>query len=108
MESKKQIEVRVCDFCKSSDQCYQKCACCGKDVCYDCRKKVGIEYEHSTSCSGSGDGFYCHDCDQKDKSELHSAFVLIRSLRLEWTGFYADYRRRSEEVEKRLAQLQRP
>lgn len=106
MNGKKEVEIRICDFCEKSDQCYYKCDCCGKDVCFDCRDNVGVQYEHSMCCSGTGDGFYCHACDASDKSDLHTAFVRIRSLRLEAQAFYEGHRTRSDEAEKRLKEIQ--
>ena len=106
MKTSKTIESHVCDFCKQSDQCYDKCVTCGKDVCYDCKKVAGVEYPHSVCCSGSGDGFYCHECDAKDSTSLHAAYVAIRSLRLEAESFYRGYRERSEKAELRLKELQ--
>ena len=106
MKSIKTIEFDKCDFCVSDEGCYNKCLGCGKDVCYDCCKTVGVRYESGVHSSGSGDGFYCHQCDQLPaKTPIHSAYQEIRSLRMEGEGFYKDLRRRAEEVEERLRRL---
>lgn len=106
MKATKTVEYRQCDFCRSdSDSCFHKCLSCGKDVCYSCKDKVGVEYRRAVSVSGSGDGFYCHDCDEKDTSELHTAYQQMRSLTRESEGFYTDFRKRSEVAEKKVKQL---
>lgn len=106
MKTTKTIETKTCDFC-GADDCYYKCLRCGKDVCYECKKKAGIEYQHSICCSGSGDGFYCHECDKADKSPLHAAYQEIRSLRNESDGFWEDFKKRSDAAEARLKKLQK-
>lgn len=100
------VEYRQCDFCTDTYQdCYRHCLGCGKDVCYECMKRVGVEYPHSFWCTGTGDGFYCHDCDASDNSALHNAYQTIRSLRLEANGYHENFKARAEAVENRIKKL---
>jgi hypothetical protein len=105
MKITKTVEASICDFCGTDRSVFFHCCACGKDACWDCHNKVGVEYKHGVYCGGSGDGYYCHDCDATDKSPLHSAYQGIRSLRLEEQDFYQDFRKRVNEAESLMKGL---
>ena len=50
-------EVHYCDDCKKeleeyNNGCFSsyKCECCRNEVCYDCSKSIGIEYDYYYFC----------------------------------------------------------
>lgn len=104
-KKRKYVDYNQCDFCCSEEDCYSKCLTCGKDVCYECKKTVGVSYEHSVFWGGSGDGFYCYACDAITKSKIHTAYRLIRALRLEGQGFNAEFSLKAKEANKYVEQL---
>ena len=98
-------ETHFCDSCgKEEGQYIYTCDECGKELCFDCRKTQAKEYPHSVSCSGSGDGLYCVECDAKllkaGTNKRHQAFRGIERLRLESRAFYEDFKNRCEVAEK--------
>lgn len=102
--------VHVCDKC-ASPQVWGIDAClnCGAEHCYDCKKTEGREYAHAVHVSGSGDGYYCNDCDAKLTKEgtdkRHKMYRYVKSLRDEGKAWSEDYRRRCDLAEKQLAEL---
>jgi hypothetical protein len=99
------IQQSYCDFCGEKASGYQLCLSCGRDFCYDCARKHGVEYNHGVHCAGSGDGLYCLECDQKMREKgdrLHSAYVKIHILREQEKSFYEDFKTRCEAAENEL------
>lgn len=107
MKKTKTIESAVCDFCGAED-CFYQCIECGKDICWDCRDKEGVQYPHSVKCSGTGDGYYCHACNSTSRTPLHTSYLRVRALRLESEAYWQDFRKRCDEAEKSVkCQLER-
>lgn len=103
-------EVFVCDICGEEDNYMQQCTGCGIHICNACEHdNEAVSYQHAVSFSGSGDGFYCLDCDKKFKESkdnpLYNAYMHIQSLRAEHAAFYADFRNRQDEAEKHVEHL---
>ena len=101
-------EITLCDSCEKESY-LESCLRCGVEHCYDCKKLKGIEYTHGVRFSGTGDGYYCNECDSilftKEHSELHSAYVRIKNLKTESRLFYADFDKRANTAEQTLSQL---
>lgn len=109
MKQPRTIEVSICDFC-GSDHAYSHCRRCGKDACYKCEEVHGIGFKHSVWASGSGDGFYCHQCltqIQPGTDELLLAYRTIHSLKMEAKGWNEDFTKRAKTAEERLKELLR-
>lgn len=106
MERTKTVTYRRCDFCDEHEAHYQ-CDGCEKDVCYECRERVGITYIHSLFCHGTGDGFYCHKCDETCKSELHDAYRHMRTLRRTVDDVLTRVRAQAKEVEAKIVRLRK-
>lgn len=105
MRKNKTVEIKVCDFCGSEDSVFDTCLGCRKDVCYNCAKKVGVDYSHAVHFSGSGDGYFCNKCDQnppKNMRKLHRLYKQIIELCLESKAFYEDFEKRSHKTEEEL------
>jgi len=105
VRKQKNIEIKVCDFCGSDEMVHDTCLGCGKDVCYECSKRVGEDYHHAVGFSGSGDGYFCNDCNQnppKKLKKLHQLYKKIRALGLESKAFYEDFRKRTDKTEAEL------
>lgn len=101
-------ETTFCDVCGKEYPYCDVCLSCGKEVCHECAKTEGVEYKHSVWASGSGDGFYCNECDSKLKKtgdKLHAAYRKIVSLRNEQEGFYKDFKARGDKAEADLKKL---
>ncbi len=95
-----QREESVCDYCGSDDCVYMPCLGCGKDACYDCAKTHHVKYEHAVNCSGSGDGCYCNECDEKLREDpLHKAYVAVKMFRQFLDEQYKKNRVRTDEIE---------
>ncbi len=99
-------QTHFCDMCGKEDDYPHVCMNCGKEMCYDCRKKHGVEYTQGVHFSGSGDGYYCKECDLKlttnGKDKLHAAYRAITSLRLENKAYWNNFEKRSKEAESTL------
>lgn len=98
--------ITTCDFCGSGG-CFRKCLGCQKDVCYTCMDTKGTDYKHAVYFSGSGDGFYCHDCDGKKPTPLLLAYREIRDLTRERQIFDADFSKRMKEAEALVESLRK-
>ena len=105
MKIAKTVERNQCDFCQQSDDCFDECLGCHKDVCYHCTNSAGIKYPHSVACTGYGDGFYCHKCDKDNTTVLHAAYVTIKKLKERAEAFYQQYREDAKEAESFLKKL---
>lgn len=104
---KKKVErfVEVCDSCHKEDYTH-KCLGCGKDFCWECMKTEGVEYHHAVHFSGSGDGFYCHECDKTCfKTPLHRAFRAVEDLKQEADEWQKDFQARMKAAEDHLKSL---
>ena len=76
-------EVSFCDNC-GKEEYVQACLGCGVEHCLECRRKMGVEYKHAVHFSGSGDGYFCHKCDNappEEVNELYWAYYQIQALR---------------------------
>lgn len=103
-------EVVCCDKCYTEIGYSNPCMSCGAELCYECKKKHGVEYNHAVYFSGSGDGFYCNPCDVKltksGKDKRHNAYLAVKSLRDELEAWSVNFKSRqlvAEDVVKRLA-----
>ena len=108
MKKKINIEQAFCDVCGKEASGFNCCDICGKDFCYDCRDKYSIQYKHAVNFSGSGDGFYCLECDKKaleSGDKKHSLYRAIKALRNEEAGWYEDFRKRQKKVEEELERM---
>lgn len=99
-------EVIVCDKCNKEEEHVEKCLSCKVEMCYDCREKYGITYNHAVYFQGDGDGFYCYDCDSKLKSsrknERYNAYKVIELLKVELEDWHKSFKKRQEIAEKAL------
>jgi len=104
-------EVTCCDHC-SKETYVTACMRCGKEHCWECRKTEGVEYHHGVYVSGSGDGYYCSECDsiltKAGDNERHSAYRAVMSLRREVDVWGTDFQRRKKDAETRLAAAAKP
>lgn len=101
-------EVTICDEC-GKEEYVTACLGCGVEHCYECRKKCGVEYEHAIHCSGSGDGYFCYECDispPKTVEELHQAYLNIRILQEQEKQWMNNFEKRKKEAEMALEALQ--
>lgn len=106
MKKKISKEVQFCDKCDKEDSYPTPCLLCGTEMCYECKQKHGTSYNHAVYFQGSGDGFYCHSCDEKLRStgtnKLHSAYLKIKNLRQELELWSADFKGRQAVAENEL------
>lgn len=103
------IEASFCDVCGKESSGYTNCDYCGKELCYECGKTELKEYKHAVHFAGSGDGRYCHECDDKllaNGDKKHAAYRKIAALRNEEAGWYADFKKRASAAEAELSSLQ--
>jgi hypothetical protein len=107
MKKRSVSEQPYCDYCGKSS--WEHCLWCGKDICWECQKMVAKEYKHAVHFSGSGDGLYCRECDsmaREASDPLNAAYRVIDALRHEEEGWWADFKKRSDNAEAELAKLQ--
>jgi len=107
---KKQITVEqsFCDVCGKEATGHDNCDVCGKEFCRECIDAETIRYSHGVHCSGSGDGVYCHECDQKMRNngdKLHTAYRKIAALRNELLGWSQDFDKRKKQAESEVSDL---
>lgn len=96
-------EITVCDCCgEEAPFAAYHCGSCGTEHCYKCADREGVRYPHAVHVSGSGDGYYCRDCDKKllGKDELHNAYRAIKALRDESEGYWSEFKKRQAKAEK--------
>lgn len=111
-EMKKNItkEVHFCDKCEKESST-EACLGCGVELCYDCQKAHGKNYQHAVNFRGSGDGFYCNACDASftaaGTNRRHNAYREIKSLRFEMESWNEDFKKRKEAAEEELKEAQR-
>ena len=99
--------VSFCDEC-GKEVHVQSCLGCGVEHCFECRRKMGSEYEHAVHFSGTGDGYFCHKCDKtppEDVKELHLAYQKIRALRNVEKNWHTHFDTRSKVAEEALEAL---
>jgi len=104
MKKNVMIEQTFCDVC-GAEAGMNTCLKCGKEFCYKCKKTHAMEYGHSVNFTGSGDGLYCNECDEKCRLEgdrVHSAYMLIKALRNESIGWHSDFQKRADAAEAQL------
>ena len=101
-------EMTFCVECEKGDYVY-KCMGCGIEYCYDCRKLLLKEYHHGVYFtgigSGSGDGYFCKDCDINPPvkvKKIHSLYKAVEMLKNEVSGYYKEFEIRYKVVEKDL------
>lgn len=103
-------EVDYCDSCNSEHSLYT-CLTCKKEFCYSCSKTKAIEYPHSIHFRGSGDGFYCLECNSKHMAAgdnpLFNCFVQIKNLRNQYEVLSQDIKEAGKRAEEALKRLQR-
>lgn len=96
-------ETHICDQCGKEESYINACVCCGKELCCECWQKHGMKYNHSVYYQGSGDGYYCNQCDKKlisnGKDKRHAAYRSVMALRKELEIWCADFKKRQEEAD---------
>jgi hypothetical protein len=101
-------EREFCDNCESGGAWY-RCLKCGKVFCHDCKEKKGVEYNYAVHFQGSGDGFYCFECDAELRASgtdaVHSAYMEIAKLKTESQEFYATFEAKRTIAEKNLEKI---
>ena len=101
-------ETKVCDVCASDKNVWTTCLICGRDYCYNCRKDHTVTYPEGVHFSGR-DGDYCLSCDtnllKSGTDRLHTAYLKVKQLRAEETGWYQDFKTRVDAAEKKLKEL---
>jgi hypothetical protein len=109
MKKSIQREIHFCDKCGREISYAPTCLHCGLELCYDCETYHGKRYAGSTVTLGSGDGFYCNECDSKltstGKNKLHNAYRAIQRLKDEMKAFETDWERRSAEANHTLKRI---
>lgn len=104
------MEVHECESCHKIDS-YASSVCldCGKEFCWECSEKNGTKYRYGIWGSGSGDGYYCKDCDIKliesGEDKKHNAYRLIQRLQLETIAWNKDFKIRADAAEKALKEI---
>jgi len=99
-------EVHICDGCGKEEYCHA-CIGCGVEYCYDCRKKLMVEYKHSVYASGTGDGDFCLKCNSTPPPKVRDllyAYYTIKNLKSEEDSWHKDFRKRSDMAEEILKQ----
>jgi len=100
-------EVTICDECGKEDY-LTACLGCGVEHCFKCQRKCGVEYEHSIYISGSGDGYFCHECDihpPKKIEELHQAYLNIRNLWTQSEEWYKHFEMRKKRSRGKIGSI---
>jgi len=96
-------EVVCCDKCGEEVGYSNPCMECGIEMCYDCRKIHGVEYNHAVHFSGSNDGLYCKPCDVKltksANDKRHNAYLAVKSLRDELKEWSDKFKKRQNAAE---------
>lgn len=112
MEKKVLKGVKFCDKCGTDDSVYHRCVRCGKDFCFNCAEKEGTDYPAGVHHSGSGDCFFCHDCESAAAGpsvdpyrELLAAYKAMVALRKENQDYYAEWEKRVSAAEVRARSL---
>lgn len=92
------IEETICDECET-DFAQNWCSCfiCKKALCHKC----AVTY-HPYASHGYGDGYYCHDCDNKLrlrqlKDELWSLYQEAKELLQLDLDFRVAQRKRADD-----------
>ena len=102
-------EIHECDVCRKEAEYVRTCIKCGKEICFDCSNTHGKTYHHGVSVSGSGDGYYCAECDSvmtyQGTDQLHSAYRAVERLRIEAEGMWHDFERRRKDAEAKVKAL---
>lgn len=101
-------EQSFCDACSKESPGYYSCDECKTDFCYECAETSTVKYSHGVGFSGSGDGMYCRPCDKallERGDAKHRAYLMIKSLRDEETGWYERFKKRVSDAEAHLAAL---
>jgi len=101
-------EVSFCDNCQHECSYMPKCAVCGVEYCYDCKKNRMVKYNAGVYFSGHGDIYYCnkcHDALMKGNDPVFHAYRKIESLRQESKIWGEDFRKRCNNAEKHLKKL---
>ena len=99
--------VRFCDEC-GKEESLQICLGCGVEHCFECRRKMGVEYAHAVHCSGSEDGYFCHNCNNappEEVKELHYAYQKIEALRDIEKNWHKNFDARIKVAEEALQAL---
>jgi len=97
--------VKFCDKCGTDNSVYHRCIRCGKDFCFNCAEKEGTDYPAGVHHSGSGDCFFCHDCELAatiESGPYHEILVAYQRmvvLRKENTDYYAKWEKRVSAAE---------
>jgi hypothetical protein len=108
MEQELLRKVISCDFCGAQESYMQACDNCGKDICYECKKRHAHIYAHAVHFSGSGDALYCNECDSKMfviGDVRHAKFVAIERLRNEEKAYWEDFKVRAKSAEDAVKHL---
>lgn len=102
-------EVHECESCHKTDTYANACLECGKEFCWDCTKTNGTDYKCGVWSSGSGDGFYCSDCDaaliSSGDDKRHNAYRAIQRLKAEAEVWSKDFKKRADAVEAILKEF---
>lgn len=103
--------VTICDKCMQEADYAQGCMKCGTHICYECSKHFGKHYQHGVYILGSGDGFYCTECDAElsldESDDLHNAYVRIQRLRSEAEEWNLEFKAKVAQAEHNVMELQR-
>ena len=107
MKTTTTITTHACDCCGYEDRFMDSCMSCKKDLCVRCWRLPGNAiYPHSITFSGSGDGYYCSDCDAKLTSDgtdkKHNLYREIAWLKKEAREFNISLGKRARIAEKAL------
>lgn len=101
-------EVTLCDCCQKEGY-LTACINCKVEHCHDCTKTEGKTYVQAINYGGTGDGYYCKNCDIElmnvRNNPRHAAYRKIASLRNEAKAWSDDFRARADEAENELKAL---
>jgi hypothetical protein len=104
MKKMELMEVHDCDSCHKTDwYAHHVCLKCGKEFCYDCAKTNGVHYQRGVWCGGSGDGFYCNNCNWEliglGTDRRHNAYITIKRLAAEAVAWNKEFKARADATE---------
>jgi len=94
--------VHFCDSCgKEADYPYM-CLGCKIEYCYDCEKKLMVEYQHAVNFRGSEDGYFCLKCSVTPPLKVRNLFYAYHEI----AKLIAEAKSWSKEFDSRVAKAE--
>ena len=102
-------QVNVCDSCGKEYDFGYCCINCNQDICFDCAKKSGQNYNSGVHHSGGEDGFYCNTCLSMPRDKWHplarrllDAHRAVAALRMMESAHYQSVKQKQDEAEQEV------